>query len=137
MILVGRFAEGRAEAKKLAGRLKDQGLESEFSLVMLASYALEGDLVGRARQFESVLEQFKKRSSEGKPRQSQFEWNFGGLVNAIRSSSISAESKFLVLTAIDMQQGKLANGDLSFFSASNPQAAESKADAGLGRQAAS
>ena len=137
LIKMGRYAEGRAEAEKLMGSLPDLERECAMSIVILASYALEGDVSGRTRQFENVLEQFKAYCPGGKPKKKEREWSFAGLVNTILSSNISAESKFLVLTAIDVHQGKLIDSELSFFKPATLQTIESTANAVMSRQSAS
>jgi len=128
LIKLGRVSEGRMEAEKLVGQLGDAELECGLSLVILASYALEGDAAGRARQFDVVLESFKICCPGGKPRKPETSWNFRGLLNTVRASNISAESKFLVLTAIDVQQGNLTQSSLSFFAAPEPQSAATPAN---------
>jgi tetratricopeptide (TPR) repeat protein len=121
LIKMGRYAEGRAEAEKLVGQLNDVDADCCLSLVILASYAFEGDVNGRARQFEVVLEKLNLCHLEGKPE--ELTWAFGGLLNSLRVSNITSESKFLVSTAIDLHQGKLARSSFSFFDAGKPQTA--------------
>jgi tetratricopeptide (TPR) repeat protein len=123
LVITGKYAEGRAEADKLTGKLAPEDA-CGLSLVVLASYALEGRMEDRSRQFNSVLEHFKVCLSESAPRKQEPNWNFNGLINKVRASNIPAESKFLVLTAIDIQQGQLRNSALSFFAAAErePQA---------------
>jgi tetratricopeptide (TPR) repeat protein len=122
LIKMDKFAEGRAEAEKLVGHWGDAERESAMSIVVLASYALEGDINGRTTQFEVVLKNFRAWCPEAKPRNPETIWTFGGLVNKINSSSISAESKFLVLTAIDVHLGEVTHGSLPFFIGSKPHA---------------
>lgn len=131
LIKLGRVSEGRTEAEKLVGQTGKPEDECGLSLDILAAFALEGNLAGRARQFEVVVDNFKIYCPEGKPKKQESGWNFSGLVNTIRSSSISAESKFLVLTAIDVHQGKLTNSALSFFNTATPQTVETTADSSV------
>ena len=125
LIKMGRFAEGRAEAEKLVGHWGDAERECALSIVILASYALEGDINGRATQFEVVLKNFRAWGPEAKPRNPETIWTFEGLAKKIKSSSISAESKFLVLTAIDVHLGTVTHGSLPFFNGSIPRANQS------------
>ena len=129
LVKMGRFAEGRKLASQLLGKPTDNAtLESNLNLIILASYALEGDSAGRARQFDLVLDRFYKAVSGGASRV-ETSWVFSGLLQAIRASNMSSESKFLLATAIDVQQGKLALSDMSFFSAAKPQSEATPAPA--------
>jgi hypothetical protein len=87
----------------------------------LASYALEGNAAGRAAQFDKVLEHFKVCCPGGVPIAQQHSWSFRGLANTIRKSNISSESKFLVLTAMDVHLGNLGQSKLQFFAAPEAQ----------------
>jgi len=128
LIKMGRYKQGRTEAEQLLGQMGNQDLESSVGLVILASYALEGDLAGRVRQFDAVLEHFGNKSSRKVDPNEEAAWVFNGLLEAIRSSTMSRESKFLVLTAIDVQERRIDQNKLSFFTAAHSQISEPSSD---------
>ena len=119
LIQAGRSQEGRAEAEKLVGQM-GAWVDLALSIVILASYAIEDDVAGRARQFEIVLARLADCYPQGTPAKRQETWEFGGLRNKLLCSSVSAESKFLVFTAIDLQRGDLDRQLLSFFTYTPP-----------------
>ncbi len=123
LIQAGRFQDGRAEAEKLVGHLESKALELALSILVLASYALEGDLAGRARQFDIVLARLEECFPPGTPVKREETWEFGGVRNKMLRSNVSAESRFMVFTAIDMQGGDLNQNELSFFKSPEPQPA--------------
>ena len=136
LIRMGRYAEGRAEAEKVVGRLEGPEAECSVSLMILASYALEGDARGRAKQFEVVLEQLNKCCQDGKPREpSTSDSEFRGLLNTIHASNITSEAKFLVSTAIDLKQGSVSRSALSFFNAAKLQTAPASVDTSMTSEA--
>jgi tetratricopeptide (TPR) repeat protein len=128
LIKMGRYKEGRIKAEQLVGQLGNPDLESSVSLVILASYALEGDIPSRARQFDAFLDLFRNQSPRKVGPKGESAWVFSGLLEVIRSSNIGSESKFLVSTAIDVQQRKIARSKLSFFTSTRSQTGETSPD---------
>jgi tetratricopeptide (TPR) repeat protein len=119
-VIMGNYAQGRAEAERAFGNI---GAEEEcaLNLIVFASYALEGNAEGRARQFDQIQQRLRLGSAKENAGDQEEIWSFNGLMHKVRTSNVPEETKFLILTVIDLHQGQLKISNLSFFAAAQPQ----------------
>ena len=111
LIKSGRYREGRAYALEVGRASKDANLQCVVQYLMVVSYVLEGADTGM--EFRKFIEHFRGQSE--KSIADSTDWNYRGVKNTINKSDVAPESKFLLLTFIDLLLGKIDASKLSFF----------------------
>jgi len=114
LVKLGRYREGRKWAVEIVDQLADSPTDQcAAKYIILVSYALSGDTKNRGREFAEFLDFLNQ--AEGRRPEDDPTWDFRGLINTIVNSKADAETKFLLLTGIDLQQRKLSRDTFTFF----------------------
>ncbi len=111
LIKLRRYRDGRASAQEVMLASKDTNLQCVAQYLVVVSYALEGANTGT--EFQKLIEHFRSHSEKSVADSTN--WNYSGLTNTINKSDVALETKFLLLTLIDLQLGKIDASKLSFF----------------------
>ena len=119
LIKVGRYREGREFAKQVTSGSTDVVKQQVMRYLRLVSYALEGNASRQNREFGNFLGWLRTHDTEASAA-TDSRWYFGGLIETIMKSRAPLETKFLLLTLIDLQQGRVATSSMSFFSGRVP-----------------
>lgn len=109
----GNYPEGRAYALEVE-RSTDGTLQCVARFLMMVSFALEGDVTGSEKHFLRFIDLFTAQSDS---QPCVPDWNYSGLIKAITKSGVAQQTKFVLLTLIDLQLGKLLRSSLTFFAA--------------------
>jgi hypothetical protein len=112
LVTSGNYPEGRACALEAERDSTDRALQCVARYLVMVSYALERNVTGSEKYFRHFLDHFTAQSP-GQP--SVGNWVYSGLINAINNSGVTHETKFVLLTLIDLQLGKLLCSELTFF----------------------
>src|SRR5262249_42487429 len=105
LLKVARYSEGREFANQLDSPSSTPMRRCVMRFLVLASWALAGDVDARAREMDRFLERYydwRQEAEKGRV----WTWKFDGLIDVIRKSQVDAETKVLLLLLIDLQQGK-------------------------------
>jgi tetratricopeptide (TPR) repeat protein len=115
LIKVGRYEEGRKYALQVLNETQDTVSQSINRFLISSSYLLENDTTNGAKELAKVLGYYKNLNEDFKVEEEQ--WSFRGLINVISKSNTNLQTKFLLLTLIDLIHGKIDRNRLSFFHA--------------------
>src|SRR5580704_10804491 len=113
LILLKKFQEGRKEAQEAFEKSRDSRLKNISRILMLVAYAFERDSTNTSYEFENVAERIKAARST--VSRSKMQWTFESLGAFISKSDVRAETKFFLLTLLDIEQGLIPIDNLSFF----------------------
>jgi tetratricopeptide (TPR) repeat protein len=111
---IGRYPEARETAQRVLDRTDEATNRCAMLFVVWAAHVLEDSESGaRARAFAEFVEFLHGHYVAGPGR--RVTWSYRGLKRALGERGTSAESRFLLDAAIDVQEGKLRARDMSFF----------------------
>lgn len=114
LLKVGRLADARAAAQDVLATAPSTNARCVMLFVVWASHVLEGGDSGeRARAFVEFVDHFRESFLSGPGR--SLEWTYAGLKRTLPVMAPSTEARFLLTLAIDLQEGRLPVGELSFF----------------------
>ncbi len=114
LLKIGRYAEARMNAEQVLGQACKDRIRCVMLFVVWASHVLEDGASGvRASAFAEFIMHLRDRCA-GRPGW-KLNWKYRGLRRVIRDGTASVESQFLLSLAMDLQEGKLQTGDISFF----------------------
>lgn len=114
LIEVGRFEDGRKYALQALTETQDVLIKCVTRLLILSSYILEDDESNSRMEYAKFFEFYMNVNMDFKIEETQ--WSLRGLINVISKSGNNIQKKFLLLTLIDIIQGKIDKQKLSFFS---------------------
>lgn len=118
LVNLGRYNEGRTYALQVDRDSNDGLLQCVTRYLTMVSYALEGDTKNSDRQFRNFIQHLWSPTEDQKYIVKESDWDYRAVINAIATSNASLDTKFLLLTLIDLQAGKIPVSNLSFFSES-------------------
>ncbi len=111
LIKAQRYADGR----KYALKAFDENLSIKGQYVnrflIISSYFFEGDTTNGGNELIKFLDDYKELNMDFEDK----EWIFSGSINAISNINIDSLTRFLLLTLIDILQGKIDKKKFSFF----------------------
>lgn len=117
LILIGRYEEGRKYAIQALFEAHNAFNKCLTRLLIISSYLLEDDAANCSEEYAKFFNSYKNIDKDYKFGEDEEEgWHFGGLINVIGKSDINLQTKFLLLTVIDLMRGKVDKQKLSFFS---------------------
>jgi tetratricopeptide (TPR) repeat protein len=111
LIKLGRYRDGRQRALEVVQASKDHDLRYIVDYLVVVSHALEGSNINA--ELPKLVERF--RSPDKTVLTESTNWNYRGITRTIRKSDLAVETKFLLLTLIDLQRGKIDSSELAFF----------------------
>jgi tetratricopeptide (TPR) repeat protein len=112
LVTFGNYCEGRAYALEVERDSAVSTLQCAGQYLVMVSYALEGDAMGSEKHFRRFIDHFTK---ENKGQPSVMNWDCRRLIKNITESEVNQETKFVLLTLIDLQLGTLLRSNLTFF----------------------
>ncbi len=110
LIKVGRYKEARKYALQVLDESLDTVKQCIIKFLIFTSYLLEGNTTNGTNEF---FDYYSKLDKDFKIEEEQ--WIFRGLIKAINKSSVNVQTRFLLLSLIDLLQGKIDRKKLSFF----------------------
>ena len=113
LIKVGNYEEGRKYALQALNETQDTVYQCNIRFFIFSSYLLEGDTTNGDKEFKNFRDYYEKQNEDFKVEEEQ--WSFRGLINVINKSNTNLQTKFLLITLIDLIQGKIDRQKLSFF----------------------
>lgn len=111
LILSGKNEEGRKYALEAIAGPEDTDLQCVAHFLIALSLALEG---GELSTELSTLQRLLGRERQKTVAQAA-SWNFNDLIGKVKASELSLETKFLLLTLIDVQLGNIKTSSMAFF----------------------
>jgi len=113
---VGRYREARRYASQVMKETQNVVFQSVMRYLVFASYVLEGKIVSSHKAFTEFVNYYRSLGDDFKIEENQ--WIFRGLIHAIRKSTTKPQTKYLLLSLIDLLKGEIDRRRLSFFHAS-------------------
>ncbi|KAF5431337.1 Tetratricopeptide (TPR) repeat [Candidatus Methanophagaceae archaeon] len=113
LIKLGRYEEGRKYALQAINETQDTVYKGIIGFLISSSYLLEGDTTKGGNELATFLDDYMGPNGDFKVEEGR--WIFRGLINVISESNANLQTKFLLLTLIDLIQGKVDRNKLSFF----------------------
>jgi tetratricopeptide (TPR) repeat protein len=113
LIKVGRYREGREYALQILNKTQNIVYQCGIRFCKLSSYLIEGDVNNGTREFAEFLKYYKSLNADFKIE--DVEWDFRGLINVISRSRADLQTRFILLTLIDLMQGRIERGKFSFL----------------------
>jgi tetratricopeptide (TPR) repeat protein len=113
LIKAGSYEEGRKYALQAINETQDTVYQGIIRFLISTSYLLEGDTTNGGKELAKFLDDYKNPNGDFKVEEER--WIFRGLINVISESNANLQTKFLLLTLIDLIQGKVDRNKLSFF----------------------
>jgi tetratricopeptide (TPR) repeat protein len=108
-----RRRDGRDLALEVGRVSKDVDLQCVAQYLAVVSKAFER--AEMSTEFLKLVQYLKERGAKLVNIADSVNWNFDGLSKTINESDVAPETKFLLLTLIDLQLGKIDSSKLSFF----------------------
>lgn len=112
LVKTGVYGEGRDFALQVERDSADVVLQCVARYLVMASFALEGDAVNREKHFERFIEYYV---SSGIAQKGVGIWSYRGFVDAVTKTDVPLETKFVLLTLIDLLDQKDLVPRLTFF----------------------
>jgi tetratricopeptide (TPR) repeat protein len=114
LIKVERCEEGRKYLSQAMSETDDTALQSIIRFLILSSRVIDGDSTNFLLELPSFIEYYLDREPDFKIGEEY--WDFSGLGNIIKSKSdIDSEEKILLLTLIDLLNGRIERNISSIF----------------------
>jgi tetratricopeptide (TPR) repeat protein len=117
---IGRYQEAREYAAAAGASYAETPVCCATSFIILASRLLEGDIEGGKAEFAEFESRLRTRGGQNALKDV---WDYTGLTAIAASRSVEPMTRFVLLTLIDIQTGKLPLGSISFFSEALTEAA--------------
>lgn len=115
LIRVGHYPQARARAREVIALGCDSVTRCVLMFCIYASHVLEGDRSpAREAAFADFVNEYRAEHLEG-PVGPRWWWSYRTLVRAIRRAACTPEDQFVLLMAIDLQDGTLDARQTSFF----------------------
>ena len=112
LLKVGEYEKARKFAIEASKAGVEKIKEPIIRLHILCSYMLENDMANAEKQLSSFYDSLRHQNfTIGKEI-----WMFRGLTFAIANGTASLQTKFIILTLIDLLDGRISKNSLSIFS---------------------
>jgi tetratricopeptide (TPR) repeat protein len=112
------YLDARQEALKVLPRASDDRDRCLLRYFIFASYVYESNLDAISREFNDFTRYYQELPHDFTIR--ELSYSFTGMIDAIDKGALNPLAKFMLLTLIDLLQGKISRQELSFFVA-NPR----------------
>lgn len=123
LIKAGEYSQGRQYALQILNETQDVVYKCVMKFLVYSSYFLEGYTDNAMKEFVSFLDYYRSLDADFKIEEDR--WLFKGLIHAISQSSIRPDAKFILLTLINLLEGRIEKHNLSFFGTSeDPKTSE-------------
>jgi tetratricopeptide (TPR) repeat protein len=120
LIKLGQFAEGRRYAVEAASRTTDEKLRCITNFLVITADNLENATGAGADEYNTFFARMASLSKEDRCMEGV--WNYSGLIRTISGASIPEERRFLLLTMIDLQLGRVQRSNLTYFAGDEARA---------------
>jgi Tfp pilus assembly protein PilF len=113
LLKVGNYKKSREQALQVLRDTRGIVYQHIMQFLIFSSYVLGNDVRNASKEFVKFLDSYIKKDGDLKIEENQ--WSFKGLIHSIGTTSSSLNAKFLLLTLINLMEGKIERQKLSFF----------------------
>jgi tetratricopeptide (TPR) repeat protein len=113
LIKVKEYKESRKYAIEVLNEADDVILQSVIRVFIALSYFLEKDSISGGKEITNFFEYFRNLEEDFKIDEEDY--LFKGIIDFVKNSEMDEPTRFLILSIIDLLQGKLEKKDFTFF----------------------